>query len=130
MGYDASSTGLRVIESNAMQIVLTFRKMAFKFSTLPRWFPCNAGLEEERRWRDGAAPPRSAYEAGISAGLDGDYNPLDDGYDSEPRRWRGRSHDSIAPTNTLFVRVRCTGPHLLCVNDCVCFKAIVWSSIH
>ena len=31
MGYDALSTGLRVIESNAMQIVLTFRKMTSKF---------------------------------------------------------------------------------------------------
>ena len=66
---------------------------------------CPAGPDADRRWRDGGARPRSAYEAGISAGLDGDYNPLDDGYDSEPRRWRGRSHDSAVPTNTLFVRV-------------------------
>ena len=64
------------------------------------------GRNEEGRWRDGRSAPRTAYEAGIAAGLDSDYDPFE-GDDDDRRRRRGGSRGAdVAATNTLFVRVR------------------------
>ena len=78
----------------------------------------SAGRDDDRRWRDGRSAPRSAYEASIMAGLDGDYDPFDEGDDGGGgRRWRGGSRGAeVAPTNTLFVRVCLNALTTACVS--------------